>query len=219
MSKYQKIREIVRETMKDGKLHTAEELQRECEKKGIEVSKNRTDIYNIVHQLKKKGEILADKGNGYVLADQNQHAFLSEKAKDVVSTNQQIEDSMTRKLEFEDFEIIKPAIRREKKQFISVFDNGDIALNGALCKVLKTNKVEIHIKTDCSQIILVPGGRVLLDITKSNRIKNYIICEKLEKKKVRFPVYYVGEWDDEEKIWKGDLVLTNPNKTMGKVVK
>ena len=118
-----------------------------------------------------------------------------------------------------DFEIVKPAFRKEAKQVISVFDNGDLALNASLRKVLKTNQVEIYIKKDCSQILLIPEGKVLLDIAKNNRIKNYRVYEKLKDKKMKFPVYYVGEWEEEHNAWLGDLVTINPNKTKGKVIK
>ena len=58
MGKYQKVREIVRNVLEDGKAHTAEELHRICESNGIEVSRNRSEIYNIVHQLKVNRHLL-----------------------------------------------------------------------------------------------------------------------------------------------------------------
>lgn len=219
MGKYQRVREIIREVMKDGKVHTAEELHKICEKEGLEINSNRAEIYNMVHQLKKKGEIMSDGEKGYLLAVQNNNSAIVTQKNKSTKEGQRIERCVFNSIDMSEFEIVRPAIRKEAKQVISVFDNGDLALNGVLRKILKTNQVEIYIKKDCSQILLVPGGEVLLDISKNNRIKNYNICEKLEKKKIKFPVYYVGEWDEEKEVWIGELVMTNPNKTTGKVIK
>lgn len=219
MKKYQKVRESIREIMKDGKVHTAEELHKECEKRGIEISANRGEIYNVVHQLKKKGEIESDIEKGYILTEKKEAISLGRTKPDSSPMQQSDEQNVVKKFEMDDFEVVKPATRKAVKQTVSVLENGDLALNSALCKKLNTDKIEIHIKKDCSQIVLVPGGKVLLDIAKNNRIRNYIIYEKLEKKKIKFPVYYVGEWDEEREIWMGNLVMSNPNKTIGKVVK
>lgn len=219
MGKYQVIRELIRDTMKDGKAHTAEELHRLCEEKGLEINRNRAEIYNTVHQLKQRGEIVSDGENRYILVARIGNNDEDKIKNNSVEKRQRIENRVVGKLDLSDFEIVKPAIRKEAKQVISVFDNGDLAINGALSKVLKSNQVEIHIKKDCSQILLIPDGTVLLDITKNNRIKNYRIYEKLKNKKFKFPVYYVGKWDEENKVWLGDLVMTNPNKITGKAVK
>lgn len=219
MGKYQKVREIVRKVLEDGKAHTAEELHRICENNGIEVSRNRAEIYNTVHQLKVKGEIVSDEENRYILVVKEGRESFGQMGIRTIEKSRNMQENKYSKFDLTDFEIVKPAIRKEAKQVISVFDNGDLAINGPLSKVLKTNQVEIHIKRDCSQILLVPNGTVLLDITKNNRIKNYRIYEKLKNKKIKFPVYYVGEWNEEDEVWLGDLVMTNPNKTTGKVVK
>lgn len=218
MGKYKIIREIVREVMRDGNAHTAEELHKMCEKRGVEINSNRAEIYNTVHQLKKKGEIISAGENGYQLIGRlERDDSLTEEC--INFKIEKKECGMDKKVDLSDFEIIRPAIRRENKQVISVFNNGDLALNGALRKILNVNQVEIRIKRDCSQIALLPEGEVLLDITKNNRIKNYKIYEKLEKKKINFPVYYWGEWDEENKMWIGELMLSNPNKNARKIMK
>ncbi len=219
MGKYQKVREIIREVLKDGKVHTAEELHKLCEDKGIEISRNRSEIYNTVHQLKKKGEIASDGENGYILLTRMSNHIPEKERECSTNVYRRMESRIAENVDLSDFEIVEPAIRKEAKQVISIFDNGDLALNSALSKVLKANRVEIRIKKDCSQILLTPNGTVLLDIAKNNRIKNYTIYEKLKKKKVKFPVYYVGEWNEEKEYWMGDLVMTNPNKTAGKEIK
>jgi len=41
----------------------------------------------------------------------------------------------------------------------------------------------------------------------------------LSSKKIKLPAYYVGNWDNENECWIGELVLSNPNKTNKKVIK
>lgn len=219
MGKYQRVREVIRMVLQDGRAHTAEELQCVCEREGIEISRNRAEIYNTVHQLKVKGEIVSDEENRYMQVNNVGHDSLEKKRVKALEKSRDVKEKLFAKIDMTDFEVVKPAIRKEPKQVVSVFDNGDLAINGPLSKVLKANRVEVYIKKDCSQILLVPGGTILLDITKGNRIKNYRIYEKLKAKKVKFPVYYVGVWDEVEGVWLGDLAMANPNKTTGKIIK
>ncbi|MBQ8518743.1 MAG: hypothetical protein IJ455_03930 [Agathobacter sp.] len=207
MGKYQRVREIIREVMKDGKVHTPEELERACEIEGVYLHKDRGPIYNIVHQLKQKGEIASDGENGYISInaerinmEPNNKCFMLE----------------TTQVNLSDFEIVKPSIRRKTKQVVSVFENGDIAMNEALVKLLNTGAVEIRIKRDCGQLLLIPNGEERIEIGKNSRFKNYEIYEKLKGRKVKFPVYYVGEWNEENEFWLGDLTTINPNRTVGR---
>lgn len=203
MGKYQKVREIIRDVMKDGKVHTPEEIELICKKNGVDLRNNRGPIYNIVHQLKQKGEIISDGENGYIsLTAERTNYVLPEK--NIIGERMQVNLS--------EFEVIKPAIRRKTKQVISVFENGDIAFNEELVKQLEAKSCEIRIKKDCSQLILLPDGEEKLEIGKNSRFKNYEINEKLKRRKVRFPVYYIGEWNEAKEFWLGDLSSSNPNK-------
>ena len=49
------------------------------------------------------------------------------------------------KINFEEFEVIEPIRKKQKKQVISIFENGDFAVNDELVKALKTNRFEIHL--------------------------------------------------------------------------
>ena len=51
-----------------------------------------------------------------------------------------------------------------------------------------------------------------IDLGKNGRIKNYDIVKRLEKQKKKFPIYYVGSWDEQEEILIGNLTTNNPNK-------
>ena len=204
MGKYQKVREVIRDVMKDGKVHTAEEMERICEKRGIKLYNNRGPIYNIVHQLKQKGEIVSDGENGYLsIASNGLDAKLN--SKHLLSESGQVDLS--------EFEVVRQAVRKKAKQVVSVFETGDVAINDALIKQLKVKELEIRIKKDCKQLLILPDGEVKLEIGKNSRFKNYDIYEKLKNKRVKFPVYYVGEWDEKNKFWLGDMTAVNPNKT------
>lgn len=124
------------------------------------------------------------------------------------------------KINFEEFEVIRPMSRRQNRQVVSVFADGGFAVNEELVKAMNTNHFEIYLdKKDCSRLLLVPDGKIITDMGKNNRIKNYAIAERLSKKKIKFPVYYIGEWSEENKCWIGELSITNPNKAGGKIKK
>ncbi len=123
------------------------------------------------------------------------------------------------KINFDDFDVIKPVTRKKVKQVVTISNKGDFSINNELRKVIKTSKFEVRIKKDCSQILLLPGGKEITDVGNHNRMKNYAALEKLMSKKIKLPAYYVGNWSDENGCWIGELVLSNPNRTGKKVIK
>lgn len=123
------------------------------------------------------------------------------------------------KINFDEFEIVKPITRKQAKQVLRISENGDFSINNQLRKAIKTSKFEVRIKKDCTQILLVPNGNEITDVGSNNRIKNYAVLEKLQNRKIKMPAYFVGKWDDDNGCWMGELVLANPNKTNKKVIK
>lgn len=123
------------------------------------------------------------------------------------------------KINVEEFEVVKPVTRKQMKPVLSVLKNGDFAINSELRNCMKTSKFEVWLKKDCTQILLIPNGKIITDVGKNNRIKNYAILDKLIGKKIKIPAYYVGRWNDENECWVGELVMENPNKSNKKVVK
>ena len=101
------------------------------------------------------------------------------------------------KINFEEFEVITPKKRKKAAQIVSVYSNGGLTVNEELVKAVKTSAFEIRLDAkDCGRILLIPGGSVITDMGKTHRMKNYAVMEKLAKKKIKFPVYYVGEWNE-----------------------
>lgn len=208
MGKYQKIREIIRETVKDGKVHTAEEFEWICEKKGISLRNNRGPIYNVIHQLKQKGEVISDGEKGYMILS-------GTRVRTGIDSGEEFDESVN----LSDFEVVKSAVRKASKQIFSVFANGDVAINKVLTDSIKTKEIEIRIKTDCSQLLIIPNGKEKIDIGKNSRFKNYEIVQKLQDRKIKLPAYYVGEWNEKKEFWLGELTNVNPNKTAGKHIR
>lgn len=122
-------------------------------------------------------------------------------------------------IDFSEFEVVAPVTRRPTKQVVSIFADGTFAINGELKKHIRANKFEVQIKKDFSQILLLPEGKVITDMGKNDRIKNYAVREKFMKKKMKMPVYYIGDWDERANCWVGELIMENPNKTSKKIMK
>lgn len=90
MGKYKEVRAIVIEVLSDRKWHTTEELQRECEMKGVGLDGERGPIYNIVHQLKIK-EIIDSNGAGeYRMREEK----LNQTANNILEENDELENSI-----------------------------------------------------------------------------------------------------------------------------
>ena len=93
-------------------------------------------------------------------------------------------DNTVSKYDFSDFITISNLRKRENNLVISIFQDGTFSLK----------------------------GNMKIDLGKNGRIKNYDIVKRLEKQKKKFPIYYVGSWDEQEEIWIGNLTTNNPNK-------
>lgn len=60
MGKYREVREVIIKILSDKQWHVIDEIQSKCEGEGINLAGNRGPIYNVMHQLKKKGKIEAN---------------------------------------------------------------------------------------------------------------------------------------------------------------
>ena len=61
MGKYREIRKVIMDMLSDQQWHKLDELQTKCEETGITFEGGRGPVYNVTHDLKKKGKI---EGNG-----------------------------------------------------------------------------------------------------------------------------------------------------------
>ena len=50
------------------------------------------------------------------------------------------------KINFDDFDVIKPVTRKKVKQVVTISNKGDFSINNELRKAIKTSKFEVRIK-------------------------------------------------------------------------
>lgn len=71
MGKYKEVREVIVNVLSDEQWHGVEEIQSTCEEEGIKLEGDRGPVYNVVHQLKKKGKIEANGMGEYRICNQS----------------------------------------------------------------------------------------------------------------------------------------------------
>lgn len=69
MAKYKDLRAELLNILRDGQKHTIDDIEQKCKEKGIDLPNKRDPIYNIVHQLKKKGIIRSEEKGTYRIND------------------------------------------------------------------------------------------------------------------------------------------------------
>lgn len=180
-----------------GKEKTTEEIRNYLEENGVHIDKGTSAIRNAFFNLKQENSSVVNVKRGvYVWREKNE-----KKTSD-----------LHKKYDFSDFITITNSKKREDKLMVSIFQDGTFALNTSLQKHLAKRNVEIKLKKDCSQLVIIKNGDGNIDLGKNGRIKNYDILKKLEECHKKFPVYYVGVWDEQEEIWIGNFGANNLNK-------
>ena len=193
------IKEKIIEYLKteSGKERTTEEIRNYLEEKEVYIDKGTSAIRNALFNLKQENHSVVNVERGV-------YAWREENEKKIADSH--------KKYDFSDFIAIASSKKREDKLMVSVFQDGTFASNTSLQKHLSKRNVEIKLKKDCSQLAIIKNGDESIDLGKNGRIKNYDILKKLEEHNKKFPVYYVGAWDEQEEIWIGNFLTNNPNK-------
>lgn len=116
---------------------------------------------------------------------------------------------------FSGYKVIRESARREQALVVSIMQNGVFALNSKLFALFPDREAHVIMKPDGSQLVLsrAKSEDEKIHFGKNGSTKNYDIVKTLKELKKRFPVYYVGEWDEEENVWIGEFTTENPNKT------
>lgn len=183
--------------IKPGVEVSVKELKRYLEEHNVNIDKESSALRNALFNLKQENTSLINIRRGV-------YTWKGE--------NKKQESNVAFKYDFSDFVTISNMKKQETSLVVTVFQDGTFAINSRLLQCLSERKVEIKLKLDCSQLAIIKNGDKKIDLGKNGRIKNYDIVKKLEKQKKKFPVYYVGDWDEQEKIWLGDIAAYNPNK-------
>lgn len=154
-------------------------------------------LRNLIYRMKNKGELLRTKDGKY---------YKPEGSKE---TNEETKES---KYDFTNFVQIKASSRKEPEEMLSVWTNGEFAVNSKLLKHFPEYKMSILISEDCSEIVLFLEGKEMINVGKNGRTKNYDLQKRIKTQKKNLPAHYIGKWDEEEKLWYGKYSPYNPNK-------
>lgn len=201
------IKRLIKEYLKDGKERTRKEIAEYIKKQGVEIEYNSSSLTNALHYLKNNEANFKNVARG---------VYMWENIETGSSNTPHETKSKNDDYDFSDFDTIYPSRKKDSKLVVSIFENGNFALNSYLLKHFSNYEAEIKLKRDCSQLALIKNGSSKINLGKNGRIKNYTLSQKIKDKKLSFPVYYVGKWDDKKEVWIGNLETKNPNKSSKK---
>ena len=118
------------------------------------------------------------------------------------------------KYNFDGYKEIKTSFTKPKELVASVKEDGSFSISSSLSFLLTNKNIQVKIKPDGTQLVMLitrESGPETLRFGVSRIIKNYHLQKILKDLNISFPAYYVGEWDDEEKLWIGNLSKENAN--------
>lgn len=197
------IKKLIKEYLKDGEERTIREIAGYLKEHGIEIEQKSSSLTNALHYLKNNEEKFINVSRG---------VYMWKNVKTESSTDSENSEFKNNDYDFSDFDTISPSRKKESELIVSIFENGNFALNTYLLKHFPNHEAEIKIKKDCTQLALIKNGISKINLGKNGRIKNYDIFQRIKDKKLAFPIYYVGKWDEKNEVWIGNLVRKNPNK-------
>ena len=197
-SKQQKIRELVLVFLKDGTPKHISDIRKYLFNNGVTIEDGSSALRTALHSMRLEYDELQNPEKGvYVWNEKCQ----KEKK---ISGNE---------YDFADFITVQPSSKRATKMVVSVLPDGTFAVNTPLLKCFSSRHAEVRLKADGSQMLLIENGVVLLNFGKNGRIKNYNVVAQLQDLNIKLPLYYVGEWNEEKRMWIGNLSPENPNRT------
>lgn len=191
------IKNLIIEYMQDGKKRSVSEISEYLLKKGVDIEKKSSSLRTALYSLKNENVHFINPEKGF---------YYMEKYDEEENEKKQ------QGYDFSDFETIEKNIKKELTLVLTIFEDGSFALNSPLLVKFPERRAEIKLKRDCSQIALLLNGEKKINLGKNGRTKKYYILNRLKEQNKKFPIYYSGEWDENEKIWLGDITDINPNK-------
>lgn len=193
------IKEKIIECMKDGKARKVEEINIYLEEHGIKIEKSSTALRNALFNLKQENNCLVNIKRGVYI-------WKNDETKKNKDENEKI------KYDLSDFITVQNFTKRENNLVVSIFEDGTVTLNKRLLECFPERRAQVKLKRDCSKMAIIKDGNEEIDFGKNGRIKNYDILDRLKRRKKKFPLYYVGNWDEQCGIWIGKISMDNPNK-------
>ena len=193
---------FVKDLLAQGKRFSISEIQEIAKNKLSTDDYDAKQIYNFVYNMRRRGEIQKTTDGKYYL----ENCLVEEH----VAEEQPVPELDLD--EFADFEVVDPSTTKTPREVLSVMSSGTVGINSTLLKHFEDFSAEIRLKKDCSEIVMLKNGQVMTNLGKQGRVKNYNLVERLKQANMKFPIYFVGEWNDEKGIWHGKLLPYNPNK-------
>lgn len=211
-SKAFKIRELILEILSDSKVHTTKEIMKIAIDRGIIPDKNTDNVYNILFHMKKDGLIDAgpDKSQ-YVLRSTSQYQQESRKEESVRMKSNQMEKvhkGSILNIDKEKYSLLKPMPSRFSKMSLTVKEDGELKMNGALMNNIKERNIEIYLSKDLRTIVLNPKGECTHRFTKAGTTKNKELVSILKRLKIKFPISYDIQWSEPMGAWEGVLNIS-----------
>jgi len=200
------IRALILEMLSDGKIHTTKEIMNIAVEREIIPDKNTDIVYNILFHMKKKGIITTgpDKAQ-YCLVNKQETNGEVEKP---IMSNKSTKIS-TLNLDADKYSLLEPMPNKYSKMQLVVKENGELKLNSALMKKINECNIEIFVSKDLRTIILNPLGMRAHKFTKAGTAKNREMVMMLKKLRIKFPIIYTVEWNEDVGAWEGVLDISN----------
>lgn len=181
------IKEIIIKELKDGQVHTANDLRQKISENGIPITTKDSSLRTAIFQLRNSGYNIVSKDRGtYQLATITPVSILK------------------------DFRTLSPE-EKPINYYIYVHNDGRIVLNSKLNAAIKSRHIEIKINQSGDRIALIENGNDCHSFTKSGHSKNHELLKIIKRKRVLFPATYEMTFNSDSKIWLG--VLKRPQTT------
>ena len=180
---------------------------------------DRNVISNVIFRMK-KNNILCSTGTKGVyklmslaqVEDQRDNLMQDNAKEQVPLCTQDIylgSNSKLENLNWDDFFILKPNNARHQEMRLTITEKGEIRLNTQLNKNMPNRKVQIIFSKDYRTVLLNPSEDDAHIFTKAGTTKNRGIVQVFQKLKLKFPVGYIIKWDENYKMWCGELDISD----------
>lgn len=216
MTKYERIRGVIRRVYEDGRQHGIGELREACRADGIDLETDRHALNNVLFQMKKNGYLMCGEEKGvYWKAEREMENGAKGENADSGSEKREAEHGRKGEdmdgavkalsLDWKQYFILEPERGMLSEKKMTVTEKGEIRLSAPLRREMGTRKIELAFSRDMQTVYLNPNGEHAHAFTKAGTAKSRELAEILRKMKAGFPAVYMVKWDDETAAWKGKL--------------
>ena len=114
------------------------------------------------------------------------------------------------KINWNEFETILPTANKREMCLVTVHKDGVIVFNSSFMKKISDDaKIEVRLSKNGKQLVILKGNESIKN-PKSGRFVNFNVLDRMKKHKNSFPVFFIMQWNEEEKIWLGNISPFDP---------